>query len=103
MPAWATEEPIEDFTNPATGPNLGQSESAGLFQEVEREILRAEAAVLITNLAPKQPKEVIADLTTKVIEGYKTDLETLKEWYELNKQIIDLAKLLVKKKTYAGD
>jgi len=103
MPVWATEEPIEEFTNPAIGPNPNQPESEGLFQEVEREILRAEAAVLITNLAPKQSKEVLADLTTKVIEGYKTDLETLKEWYELNKQIIDLAKLLVKKKTYAGD
>jgi chaperonin GroES len=97
-PIWATEEPVEDMLTSADAPPMEDLDLA-----IEKEVLRAEAAVLITNLAPKQSSEVIADLTTKVIEGYKTDLETLKDWQELNSQIIDLAKLLVQKKTYAGD
>jgi chaperonin GroES len=97
-PIWATEEPVEEMLTSADAPPMEDLDLA-----IEKEVLRAEAAVLITNLAPKQSSEVIADLTTKVIEGYKTDLETLKDWQELNLQIIDLAKLLVKKKTYAGD
>ncbi len=98
MPVWATEEPVEEMLNSAEIPPENDLDLA-----IEKEVLRAEAAVLVTNLAPKQPASVITDLTTKVLEGYKTDLETLTDWHELNKQIIDLAKLLVKKKTYAGD
>jgi chaperonin GroES len=95
---WALEEPVDDLLTSGAVPDQAIVELA-----IEKEVLRAEAAVLITNLAPKQPAEVLADLTTKVLEGYKTDLATCADWYELNSQIIDLAKLLVKKKTYAGD
>ena len=70
---------------------------------IEKEVLRAEASVLITNLADKQSRETLSDITTKVLEGYKIDLESRKEWEALNEQIIDLAKLLVKRKTYAGE
>ncbi len=70
---------------------------------IEKEVLRAEALVLVTNIAEKQSQETLADLTTKVLEGYKIDLASRTEWEELNKQIIDLVKLVVKKKTYAGE
>jgi len=96
--AWAMEEPVEDIINP--GMDQLNTEDTSLVND---EVLRAEAMIMITNIADSQPKEVISDLTTKVIEGYKTDLSTRAEWEELNKQIIDLAKLLVKKKMYAGD
>lgn len=98
QPGWATEEPVESIIA-----SKGPQTDDGMFQAIEKEVLRAEAAVLITNLAPKQPESVLADLTTKVLEGYKLDLASRADWEELNKQIIDLAKLLVKKKTYAGD
>ncbi len=94
---WAIEEPVEDIINQE------DTQLSDVDQLVDNEILRAEAMIILTNIADKQPKEVISDLTTKVIEGYKTDLATRAEWEELNKQIIDLAKLLTKKKTYAGD
>lgn len=98
MPVWATEEPVEDMLA------LEQSAPAEeLNLVIEKEVLRAEAAVLVANLAPKQSPEVISDLTTKVLEGYKTDLSTLADWKKQNEQIIDLAKLIVKKKMYAGD
>lgn len=97
-PIFAMEEPVEDIITSGEG----TSEEA-FAQAVEKEVLRAEAAVLITNIAPTQDDNTIADLTTKVLEGYKLDLDTRNEWEELNKQIIDLAKLLVKKKTFAGD
>ena len=96
-PIWASEEPVDDILS-----EQAQS-SDGFLQAVEKEVLRAEAMVLITNIAPKQSKDVIADLTAKVLDGYKLDLESRKEWEERNKQIIDLAKLLVQKKTYAGE
>lgn len=96
VPMWATEEPVEDIIAPIPSDPV-------VTALVEKEALRAEAVVLITNLVDKQSKEVIADLTTKVFEGYKIDLASRKEWEELNKQIIDLAKLLVKKKVYAGE
>ena len=96
-PVWASEEPVDDIISE-------QNESDEEFlQAVEKEVLRAEAMVLITNIAPKQPEKVLADLTSKVLEGYKIDSDSRKDWEELNKQIIDLAKLLVKKKTYAGE
>ena len=95
-PVWASEESVDTII-------ADQDQSDEFLQVIEKEVLRAEAMVLITNIAPKQPKEVIADLTTKVLDGYKIDLDSRKEWEELNKQIIDLAKLLVKKKTYAGE
>jgi len=95
-PVWASEEPVNDI--------ITDTDQSGEFlQVIEKEVLRAEAMVLITNIAPKQPEKILSDLTTKVIEGYKLDLDSRKEWEELNKQIIDLAKLLVKKKTYAGE
>lgn len=94
---WAAEEPVDDIINQTA------DATASDLQMVEKEVLRAEAAVLITNLADKQSKEIISDITTKVLEGYKIDLESRKEWEALNEQIIDLAKLLVKRKTYAGE
>lgn len=96
VPFWATEEPVENIIAPV------QSDPVTTAL-VEKEALRAEAVVLITNLADKQSKEVISDLTTKVLEGYKIDLASRAEWEKLNEQIIDLAKLLVKKKVYAGE
>lgn len=93
---WATEDNVEDIIAPI-------SQDQDTTNVVEKEVLRAEAMVLVTNLAEKHPATVISDLTTKVLEGYKTDLASRKEWEELNKQIIDLAKLLVKKKVYAGE
>lgn len=94
-PIWATEEPIEDIINPQPLEDIDI--------QITNEVLSAEAMLMLTNVADKQPKEVITDLTTKVIEGYKIDLDSRAEWEELNKQIIDLIKLLVKKKMYAGD
>jgi len=96
IPFWATEEPIEDIIAPVQADSFTTA-------LVEKEALRAEAVVLITNLADKQNKEVLADITTKVLEGYKLDLASRTEWEALNVQIIDLAKLLVKKKVYAGE
>lgn len=93
---WAEETPVEDIINPP-------EQDMDIDLTVEEELLSAEAMLMLTNLADKQPKEVITDLTTKVFEGYKIDLDSRTEWEELNKQIIDLIKLLVKKKTYAGD
>ena len=93
---WAEETPVEDIINPP-------AQDMDIDLTVEEELLSAEAMLMLTNLADKQPKEVITDLTTKVFEGYKIDLDSRTEWEELNKQIIDLIKLLVKKKTYAGD
>jgi len=96
VPFWATEEPIEDIIAPVQVDPITTA-------LVEKEALRAEAVVLITNLADKQNKETLADITTKVLEGYKLDLASRTEWEALNVQIIDLAKLLVKKKVYAGE
>ena len=94
---WASEESVDSIISSAD--QISQEDSA----LIDREVLSAEAMVLVTNIADKQKEEVIADITTKVLEGYKIDLESRKEWEELNKQIIDLAKLIVKKKTYAGE
>lgn len=95
--AWAMEEPVEDIISTEVPQDMDTA------QLIDTEILQAEAMIMVTNIADNQPQEVLSDLATKVIEGYKTDLATRADWEELNKQIIELAKLLVKKKTYAGD
>jgi chaperonin GroES len=97
-PIWATEESVEDLIA-----SQETSTSETDLQVIEKEVLRAEAVVLLTNIADKQDQNTINDLTTKVLDGYQLDLDSRKEWEELNKQIIDLAKLLVKKKTYNGE
>jgi chaperonin GroES len=97
-PVWASEQPVEEILNEQmTKPDQY------LEKAIEKEVLRAEALVLVTNIAEKQPADVIADITTKAIEGYKIDLASRADWLALNEQIIDLAKLQVKKKTYAGE
>ena len=96
-PVWASEEPVDNILAEQAQQN------DGFLQVIEKEVLRAEAMVLITNIAPKQSKDVIADLAAKVLDGYKLDLDSRKDWEERNKQIIDLAKLIVQKKTYAGE
>lgn len=102
---WATEEPIEDILNEQNQSidPAAQAENNELLKAIDKEALRAEALVLVTNIAEKQPREVLADITAKVLDGYRLDVASRKEWEELNKQIIDLAKLIVKKKTYAGE
>lgn len=98
VPVWASEQPVEEILAEQKQPL-----NDVIQQAVEKEVLRAEALVLISNIADKQSKEVLSDITTKSLEGYKIDLASRTEWEELNKQIIDLAKLHVKKKTYAGE
>jgi chaperonin GroES len=97
-PIWASEQPVEEILAEQSQPNDQITE-----QLIQKEVLRAEALVLVTNIADNQSREVISDITTRSLEGYKIDLASRKEWEELNKQIIDLAKLHVKKKTYAGE
>ena len=98
VPVWASEEPVEDILNEIDGET-----DQGTIQAIEKEVLRAEALVLVSNIADQQSQEVIGNITTKVLEGYKIDLASLTEWKKLNKDIIELAKLYVKKKTYAGE
>jgi len=98
VPIWASEQPVEEILAEQNQPIDQVTEKL-----IEKEVLRAEAIVLVSNLADKQSREVISDITTKALEGYKVDLASRTEWLALNEQIIDLAKLHVKKKTYAGE
>lgn len=98
VPVWASEQPVSDIIN-ETEQGLGTE----IEMLVEKEVLRAEAVVLVTNIAAQQSVDVLSDITTKSLEGYKLDLASRNDWENLNKQIIDLAKLEVKKKTYAGE
>jgi len=72
VPFWSTEEPVEDLIAPLPVDPVANA-------LIEKEALRAEAVVLITNLADKQNRETLADLTTKVLEGYKIDLASRAE------------------------
>ena len=98
VPFWASEQPVEDILN-----DQEPQVDTNLLEAIDKEALRAEALVLVTNIADSQKKDVLADITAKVLDGYKIDLASRADWETLNKQIIDLAKLLVKKKTYAGE
>ena len=98
VPIWASEQPVEEILAEQIQPL-----DDGTLRAIEKEVLRAEAIVLVSNIADQQSPDVIADITTKALEGYKIDLASRIEWEALNKQIIDLAKLHVKKKTYAGE
>ena len=98
VPIWASEQPVEEILAEQIQPL-----DDGTLRAIEKEVLRAEAIVLVSNIVDQQSPDVIADITTKALEGYKIDLASRIEWEALNKQIIDLAKLHVKKKTYAGE
>ena len=98
VPIWASEQPVEEIIN-----EQDQGLGTEIEKVIEKEILRAEAIVLVSNIADQQTEEVLKDITTKALEGYKIDLASRDEWEKLNEQIIDLAKLHVKKKTYAGE
>lgn len=97
-PIWASEQPVDEIIAESN-----QSFGTEIEMAIEKEVLRAEALVLVSNVADKQSQEVLADITTRTLEGYKIDLASRQEWTELNQQIIDLAKLHTKRKTYAGE
>jgi len=94
---WSEETFVDDIQSPEDFDPTADIES-----EIAPEALRIESLIMITNLAPKQSEDVLSLITTKVFEGYDVDLRSRAEWESSNKAIIELVKLEVKKKTYAG-
>ena len=62
-----------------------------------------EARFAMINIANGLDEEKIHTIATRVVEDYKTDDDSRDEWKRSNRDIMDLARLAIKKKTYAGE
>lgn len=55
------------------------------------------------NIASELDEETINSLASRVIEDFNSDKDSRKAWEELNREILDTARLVLQKKTYAGE
>jgi chaperonin GroES len=101
---------IEDNNSPI--PPVPHDEAVQQEQEAKRrelaqvvENLKAvlDARFAMVNIADTLPNEVLDKIGQRVIEDYKTDRRSRSAWEKANEEILELAKLEVKKKTYNGE
>lgn len=57
----------------------------------------------MVNIATELDQEVIDQLASRVITDFNTDLDSRQEWEDTNKEILKIARLVLEKKTYAGE
>ena len=62
-----------------------------------------EARHAMTNIAEDLDQDIIDKIAAKVVEDYNTDKGSRSQWEEANMEIMSLAKLVIEKKTYAGE
>ena len=77
------------------------------IQQEEAEMLsvidQLEARHAMTNIADELDEETIHTLAARVVEDYKTDKDSRSEWETTNNEILNIARLAIQKKTYAGE
>lgn len=67
------------------------------------EVSQLEARHSMINIAGELEQNEIDLIASKVIESYKIDLDSRTTWDNTHKEIMEIAKLAIKKKTYAGE
>jgi len=55
------------------------------------------------NIAESLDQDQIDKIGAKVVEGYHTDKDSRADWERSSKEVMEIAKLAIKKKTYAGE
>ncbi len=88
--------------------NIEQIDEQLLSVEQEQEMVtivlnQIEAYHALDNIAETLEQQEIDEIAIKVIDGYNLDLDSRAEWEKSNESVMELAKLTVKTKTYAGD
>jgi chaperonin GroES len=103
--------PGEEYVEPPEPPietmamQMGQEleESPDALKAEKSAVNQLEAYHAMANIAETLPPNVISEITNLVIDGYEVDKLSRSEWEEANSDILDLARLTTKKKTYAGE
>jgi len=72
-------------------------------QAIVSAIDQLEARFAMQNIATDLDPDTINKIASLVIEDYKTDDDSRIAWKKSNKDIMDIVKLVAKKKTYAGE
>ena len=57
----------------------------------------------MTNIADDIDDDILKEIGSKVVEDFKIDKESRKDWEEMIENALDLAKQLIEKKYYAGE
>jgi len=66
-------------------------------------VAQLEAQHSMLNIADELEQTEIDAVASAVIEGYKIDRDSRVAWVETHSEIMEIAKLVIKKKTYAGE
>ncbi len=66
-------------------------------------VAQLEAQHSMLNIADELEQTDIDAVASAVIEGYKIDRDSRVAWVEIHSEIMEIAKLVIKKKTYAGE
>ena len=72
-------------------------------QQIQSAMDQLEARFAMINIADGLDEDTITKIASLVIEDYKTDEDSRDAWKRDNKDIMDLARLAIQKKTYAGE
>jgi len=80
-----------------------QAEQAAEEQQILSMFDQLEARHAMTNIAEDLEQDVIDTIAAKVVDDYNTDKDSRATWERSNAEILKLAKLEIKKKTYAGE
>ena len=72
-------------------------------QEILSVIDQLEARHAMINIAEDLEQNVLDTIASRVVDDYNTDKDSRSVWERSNREVLELAKLEIKKKTYAGE
>jgi chaperonin GroES len=80
-----------------------QDEQAAEEQQILSAIDQLETRHAMINIAEDLEQNILDTIASKVVDDYNTDKDSRSAWERSNREVLELAKLEIKKKTYAGE
>ena len=72
-------------------------------QQILSAIDQLEARHAMINIAEDLEQNILDTIASRVVDDYNTDKDSRSVWERSNREVLELAKLEIKKKTYAGE
>lgn len=80
-----------------------QDEQAAEEQQILSAVDQLEARHAMINIAEDLEQNILDTIASRVVDDYNTDKDSRSVWERSNREVLELAKLEIKKKTYAGE
>jgi len=91
------DQPVDQGMDP------GMDQEDAQAQEIMSIMAQLEARHAMTNIATELTPDQVAALATRVVDDFNTDEDSRAAWLSSHKDIMDLARLALQKKTYLGE